>query len=160
MNLLLKMLLTLTLMGNLAFAQSFGEDNDNNNDDDDDKKEDTIYYACETFTDGGTYKLYTNGFHFGLDSYDGEMEIKWENDSDYSELPRFRHGATLRKENIREGHKAGKPVFIVTSINPRTGNGVKLVLPMRAEVYGRTMGEIHINDESFEVQCMIEIDLF
>jgi len=121
--------------------------------------EDKIYYTCETYTDGGEYKL-SAVLNFTLDSFNGVLEILWVNETTYGELPRLRHGATLNATRVREGKQGRRPVFIIESINARTGNGVKVVVPMKADVYGDTMGEIHINDVSFEVKCTLEIDTY
>lgn len=123
------------------------------------KEEDKIYYTCETYTDSGEYKL-SAVLNFTLESYTGILEVLWVNETRYGELPRLRHGASLNSSRVREGKVGRTPVFIVESNNARTGNKIKVVVPMKAEIYGNTMGEIHVNDESFEVKCSVEIDTY
>ena len=122
-------------------------------------QEDKIYYTCETYTDGGDFKL-SAVVNFTLETYAGVMEILWVNESTYGELPRLRQGVTLNSSRVREGKQGKKPVFIVESKNDRTGNSLKLVVPMKADVYGPTMGELYVNGESFEVKCAVEIDIY
>lgn len=122
-------------------------------------QEDKMYYTCETYTDGGDYKL-SAVVNFTLETFTGVMEILWVNESSYGELPRLRQGVTLNSSRVREGKDGKKPVFIVESKNVRTGNSLKLVVPMKAEIYGDTMGELYVNDESFEVKCSVEIDIY
>ena len=122
-------------------------------------QEDKMYYTCETYTDNGDYKL-SAVVNFTLDTFTGVMEILWVNESTYGELPRLRQGVTLNSSRVREGKQGKKPVFIVESKNARTGNSLKLTVPMKAEIYGDTMGELIVNGESFEVKCAIEIDIY
>ncbi len=120
--------------------------------------EDKMYYTCETFTDNGDYKL-SAVVNFTLETFTGVMEILWVNEYG-GELPRLRQGVTLNSSRVKEGKVGKKPIFIVESKNVRTGNSLKLVVPMKAETYGDTMGELHVNGESFEVKCAIEIDIY
>ena len=122
-------------------------------------EEDKIYYTCETYTDSGEYKL-SAVLNFTLDSYNGVLEVIWVNESTYGELPRLRHGATLNATRVKAGKQGRTPVFIIESLNARTGNGVKVIVPMKADVYGDTMGEIHVNGSSFEAKCTVEIDTY
>lgn len=154
MKIIVQLFCALSLISISAYAGTCHNDDENH------ENEDRISYSCETYTDGGVYKLYTSRFYFNLISLKGEMEVKWENELDYSELPRFRHGACLYPADIKKIKKNNKSFFEVISTNQYTENTVKLLLPTKAEVYGRTMGEIHINDESFEVQCMLEVDIY
>lgn len=121
--------------------------------------EDKIYYTCETYTDAGEFKL-SAVLNFTLDSFTGILEVLWVNESTYGELPRLRHGATLNATRVKEGKQGRTPVFIIESMNARTGNGVKVIVPMKADVYGDTMGEIHVNGVSFGVKCTVEIDTY
>ena len=118
--------------------------------------EDRIFYTCETYTDGGTYRLNAK-LDFGLKSFEGKMDITWYNDRSYSENPRLGFKSILNSSKISEEVIRKEPVFIVQSSEKITRNSIKLILPMRVEVYGKTMGELHINGESFEVQCLIEV---
>jgi len=122
-------------------------------------EEDKIYYTCETYTDAGEYKL-SAVLNFTLDSFTGVLEVFWVNESTYGELPRLRHGATLNSTRVREARAGRTPVFVIESNNSRTGNNIKVIVPMKADVFGDTMGEIHVNGVSFEVKCTVEIDTY
>ena len=143
-----KLVLLLSLVFLANFSAGYAQEQDP-------AGENTYFFTCRTYVDGG-YLLTATG-RFAVATNVGVVEVAIQHPDDYTMPARLRFSLALNAQNTSTQNFNGLPGYVIKDDVEAADTSLKIVF---AKKLTENSGEIFLNDDSYEVYCTKELDIY